>query len=124
MATERWVQTEHQVQTERRVQTEHRVQMERRVQTERQVQTERRVQMERRVQTERQVQMVRILVRKAMQDEDGELVCGVQVRSKERSKIDVTDRGPLLFGVELGTSAVTQLDCWCSGRTWVVFICP
>ncbi len=57
------------------------------------------------------VQAVRILVRKAMWDEDGELVGGVWVRVKKRSKIDVTDGRPLRFGAELGSPAVTQLDC-------------
>jgi len=55
------------------------------------------------------VQTVGILVQEAMRDKDGELVGGVRVRAKQASKIDVTDGGPLSFGVELGLSAVTQL---------------
>ena len=76
------------------------------------------------VAAERWVQAVGFLVWEAMWDEDGEFVCGVWVRAKERSKIDVMDRRPSLLRAEFGMSAVTQLDCWCSGCTWVVFICP
>jgi len=57
------------------------------------------------------VQAVGVLVWKAMWDEDSELVGGVWIRAKKRSKIDVTDGRPLLLGAEFGTSAVPQLDC-------------
>ena len=53
------------------------------------------------------VQAVGFLVWEAMWDEDGEFVCGVWVRAKEQSKIDVTDGSPLWFGVEFGMSVVT-----------------
>ncbi len=60
---------------------------------------------------ERRVQAVSFLMQEAMWDEDGGLVCGVQVRAKERSKIDVTDGGPFLLRAELRTSSVPQLGC-------------
>ncbi len=53
------------------------------------------------------VELVGVLVQEVMWDEDGELVCGVWVRAKEQSKIDVTDGSPLWFGVEFGMSVVT-----------------
>ena len=63
------------------------------------------------VATEHWIEAVGILVWKAMWDEDSELVGGVWIRAKKRSKIDVTDGRPLLLGAEFGTSAVPQLDC-------------
>ena len=57
----------------------------------------------------RWVQAVGFLVQKVARDEDGKLVGGVRVRAKQQSKIKVRDGRPLAFGVELGSSAVTQL---------------
>ena len=61
-------------------------------------------------------------MRKAVRDEDGELVGRVGVRAKQFSKIEVRDGGPFSFRAELGSPSVPQFGDGWSVCTWAVLI--